>query len=157
MACCVYKGHPIFGRHRLDDHHRPITFDGMHLATGPKNAPELAYRAFWIVHVDDRVSRGQPIQRFRVAFRLHSKSTSTSATRMARLLRAITVLAMVHRPVRIIAATEVKRHTTVQADIVHGMDASRDGPCRTGAASRTGDIRAVSTFCDSRGFRSRRE
>src|SRR5262249_14293759 len=36
MACCVYKGHPIFGRHRLDDHHRPITFDGMHLATGPK-------------------------------------------------------------------------------------------------------------------------
>src|SRR5215470_1753067 len=47
-----------------DDYHRPITFDGMRLATGFKNAPELAYRAFWIIQVVDRVSCGQPIQRF---------------------------------------------------------------------------------------------
>jgi len=61
---------------------------------------------------------------------------------MARLLRATTatVLAMVHRLVPIIAATEVKKPTTVQADTVRGMDASRDGPCRMDAASRTGDI-----------------
>jgi hypothetical protein len=42
----------------------PITFDGVHLATGSKDAPELAYRAFRIIHVEEGISCGQPIQRF---------------------------------------------------------------------------------------------
>jgi len=37
--------------------------DGMHSTAGSENAPELAYRAFRIIHVDDGVSCGQPIQR----------------------------------------------------------------------------------------------
>ena len=31
--------------------------------TGSKDAPELAYRAFRIIHIDDGISCGQPIQR----------------------------------------------------------------------------------------------
>ena len=37
--------------------------DGMHSTAGSENAPELAYRSFRIIHIDDRVSCGQPIQR----------------------------------------------------------------------------------------------
>src|SRR5262249_6843314 len=44
VACCVYKGGPMFGGHRLDDHHWPIAFDGVQLAACFKHAPELAYR-----------------------------------------------------------------------------------------------------------------
>jgi len=63
MACGIHQGGPIFGGHRLDNHHWPITFDGMHSTAGSENAPELAYRSLRIIHIDDRVSCGQPIQR----------------------------------------------------------------------------------------------
>src|SRR6516165_6693568 len=63
MTCGFHEVSPVFRRDRLDDHHWPITFDDMRLATRLKDAPELADRAFRIIYIDNCISSGQPIQR----------------------------------------------------------------------------------------------